>query len=135
MIDIAALVPHTGRMVLLDAVAAWDAATIRCTAGSHLDPENPLRRNNCLPAICGVEYAAQAIAVHGALVSGARSRPGFLVSARDVVLHAQRLDDAGNSLTIDAEMIAGQPDGLIYRFSIRTGDRHLVDGRVAIVLA
>ncbi|MEK6297982.1 MAG: hydroxymyristoyl-ACP dehydratase, partial [Paraburkholderia tropica] len=42
---IAAHIPHSGAMCLLDSVEAWDDAQIRCLATSHLDTHNPLRAN------------------------------------------------------------------------------------------
>ncbi|MCY7388737.1 MAG: 3-hydroxylacyl-ACP dehydratase, partial [Burkholderiales bacterium] len=61
---IAARVPHTGRMCLLDRVLQWDAHAIRCSATSHRDPDNPLREAGGLAMLAGIEYAAQAAAVH-----------------------------------------------------------------------
>ena len=64
---IAALLPHDGAMVLLDEATAWDEARIACSARSHRDRSNPLRREGKLSSLCGVEYAAQAMALHGKL--------------------------------------------------------------------
>ena len=68
---IAALIPHAGAMCLLDEVERWDADTIRCIA------PQPSRRRRTLcatmgrcSALCGIEYAAQAMAVHGGLAAG-----------------------------------------------------------------
>ena len=58
------LIPHQGTMCLLDTVERWDDTSITCTTASHRDATNPLRRDNQLEAICGLEYAAQAMAVH-----------------------------------------------------------------------
>ncbi len=60
---IATLIPHAGAMCLLDAVIAWDATTIACLASSHRTPANPLAVRGRLEAVCGVEYAAQAMAL------------------------------------------------------------------------
>ena len=70
--QIATLIPHAGAMCLLDAVIAWDATTITCLASSHRTPTNPLAARGRLEVVCGVEYAAQAMAVHGALAGGGR---------------------------------------------------------------
>ena len=67
--DIARRIPHQGRMCLLDAVTEWDGAHIVCQASSHRASDNPLRAEGRLGAACGVEYAAQAMAVHGALLA------------------------------------------------------------------
>ena len=65
---IARLVPHHGAMCLLEEVLGCDEDAIACRATSHRDPANPLRTAAGLPAIMGVEYAAQAVAVHGAVI-------------------------------------------------------------------
>ncbi len=76
------LVPHAGNMCLLERVVACDAASIRCETRSHLDQSNPLRRNGHLASICAIEYAAQAMALHGALTApghiGALTAPGHI---------------------------------------------------------
>ena len=70
--DIAALIPHAGAMCLLDAVLSWDRTSIACTASSHRAIDNPLAAEGRLDAVCGVEYAAQAMAVHGGLAGDGR---------------------------------------------------------------
>lgn len=64
-------IPHHGRMCLLDEVVFWDPDRIRCSSASHASPANPLRARGQLGIACGIEYAAQAIAVHGALLAAA----------------------------------------------------------------
>ena len=64
-------IPHHGRMCLLDEVIEWDTQHIRCRSGTHRLPDNPLRSHGRLGSACGIEYAAQAMAVHGALIGGA----------------------------------------------------------------
>jgi predicted hotdog family 3-hydroxylacyl-ACP dehydratase len=73
-------IPHHGRMCLLDEVMEWDAQHIRCRSGTHRLPDHPLRSQGRLGVACGIEYAAQAMAVHGALAGGATAdRSGALV--------------------------------------------------------
>ena len=69
-------IPHKGRMCLLDAVLSWDATRIRCRSTTHRTPDNPLRAHGRLGAACGIEYAAQAMAVHGALVASSAPLAG-----------------------------------------------------------
>ena len=66
---IAAHIPHQGSMCLLDAVLHWDSQHLVCCATSHRHAGNPLRQFDRLGAACGIEYAAQAMAVHGVLVA------------------------------------------------------------------
>lgn len=72
---IAALIPHDGAMCLLDGVLAWDRTSITCAASSHRAPGNPLAAGCRLDVVCGVEYAAQAMAVHGDSLAMAAGRP------------------------------------------------------------
>ncbi|MCR5885210.1 hypothetical protein LRS03_21050 [Rhizobacter sp. J219] len=93
---IAALIPHSGSMCLLARLQSWDAQRIACMATNHRDAEHPLRTASGLMSPCAIEYAAQAMALHGALIgqdAGTIASPGFLASARGVQLHVLRLDD------------------------------------------
>ena len=132
---IAAHIPHQGSMCLLDHVVDFDDARVRCMARSHRSGDNPLRAHGRLAAACGVEYAAQAMAVHGALLAqGAAPRPGFLASVRNAVLHVGRLDDIADDLIVDAVRVTGDSGTVLYDFTVRAGDRLLLEGRAAIVL-
>jgi predicted hotdog family 3-hydroxylacyl-ACP dehydratase len=63
-------IPHQGRMCLLDEVVSWSAERIRCRSSTHRAADNPLRAHGRLGIACGMEYAAQTMAVHGALTAG-----------------------------------------------------------------
>jgi predicted hotdog family 3-hydroxylacyl-ACP dehydratase len=134
--DIATLIPHAGRMCLLDAVLSWDQTRICCVATSHRAPDNPLAGGGRLGAVCAVEYGAQAMAVHGRLAGTVGQRPklGYLASVRELVCHVDRLDDLAGDLVIDAEQMLGDGSRVIYRFGLRSGERELVSGRLAVVL-
>jgi predicted hotdog family 3-hydroxylacyl-ACP dehydratase len=139
MIDKAAisrLIPHAGSMNLLAEVRSWDARSILCVADSHRDPVNPLAVDGHLGAACGVEYAAQAMAVHGGLSGavGHRPRAGYLVSVRALTLHRCYLDDLDGDLLVAAEMLAGEGVQVSYRFSLTWRDEPVVDGRAAVLL-
>lgn len=134
--DICALLPHTGSMCLLEAVQDWNEAEITCRANSHRDPANPLRRGGILPAVCAVEYAAQAMGVHGRLVAQNQSKPsaGYLVSLRDLSLRVDRLDQIEGALTVWARRLADSGDSVLCEFSVGAGDRTLVSGRATLLL-
>jgi predicted hotdog family 3-hydroxylacyl-ACP dehydratase len=135
--QIAGMIPHAGGMCLLDEVAQWDAATIRCIARGHRDAGNPLRAGAELPALCGIEYAAQAMAVHGRLsaVLGDTPRTGYLASVSDVVCSRPRLDQLDGELVIEAEKLAGDEARALYAFRILSKDHEVVSGKAAVVLA
>lgn len=133
---IAAHIPHQGDMCLLDAVLEWSDAAIACRALSHGDPANPLRAAGRLGAATGIEYAAQAMAVHGALLAGtdAPPRQGYLTSVRSVSLHVARLDDLPGALEVRAERLSGNGNHILYQFSLDHAGRCLLEGRAAVVL-
>ena len=148
-------IPHHGRMCLLDEVIEWDAGHIRCRSSTHRRPDHPLRSKNRLGAACGIEYAAQSMAVHGALAGGApadgamagasagpdagpgagiiRSEVGFLAGLRDVQLHVARLDDLAGDLIAAAELIAGDHGSALYEFALTSEARPLLSGRATVV--
>lgn len=124
-------------MCLLDYVEAWDRERIRCRASSHRAADNPLRAYGRLGAACGIEYAAQAMAVHGALLAppdGGSARAGFLVSVRATRLQVPRLDDIAADLLVEASCIAHSENNVLYRFSVSAAGRLLLNGRAAVVL-
>ncbi len=129
------MIPHAGRMSLLDGVSEWSEARIRCFSRTHLDPDNPLRAGGLLPVVCGIEYAAQAMAAHGGLTGAVRARPaaGYLASVREIRCHAQRLDVPGE-LVVEAEPIASSDASVMYRFELRVGQALVLDGRATILL-
>jgi predicted hotdog family 3-hydroxylacyl-ACP dehydratase len=134
---IASKIPHQGSMCLLDDVQSWDTQHIQCRASSHRNANNPLRAYERLGAACGIEYAAQAMAIHGALLAPPDStlaQTGYLVSVRSTQLYVPRLDDIDADLTIEASCIARNENDIIYQFSVSTLGRLLLDGRAAVVL-
>ena len=132
--EIARLIPHAGAMCLLDRALEWDAARIVCESGRHRDPANPLRRNGMLPAVCGLEFAFQAMALHGALTAGAAQPVGYISSLRDLHLGAERLDGVAGALRIEAEALVAEAGGFIYRFEVAGGGEALLRGQAAIIL-
>ena len=134
--ELAKLVPHQGAMCLLEEVLAWDPTTIVCRACSHRDPANPLRGGGGLPAIMGIEYAAQAVAVHGGLTRERRKRPhvGYLAGLRNVECFAERLDDGVGDLTVHAKQVAAESGRLLYDFRVEGGGRELLRGRLSVVV-
>jgi predicted hotdog family 3-hydroxylacyl-ACP dehydratase len=91
-----------------------------------------------LSSIHLLEYAAQATAVHGALVAGDGGRgapPKYLAAARDFEVHVADLDDVHADLQIDAERLLTMGDSILYRFHVSAGGQLLASGRLTIVPA
>lgn len=138
---IARHIPHRGGMCLLDRVLEWDPTFVRCSATSHRDLTNPLRAHGRLGAACGIEYAAQAMAVHGALVGSIGTNEpalppghGMLASMRGVVIEVDRLDDIEGDLIIVAQRQSGDAQAIGYTFDVSASGRSLLSGRATVVL-
>jgi predicted hotdog family 3-hydroxylacyl-ACP dehydratase len=153
---IEAHIPHQGSMCLLDEVLNWDSRHLRCRSGSHRSSVHPLLSHGRLGIACGIEYVAQAMAVHGAIAGaalaggalaggapagGARTRGeaakvevGFLAGLRDVRMHAQRLDDIESDLICEVRRIAGDASTALYSFDLSAAQRTLLEGRATVVL-
>jgi predicted hotdog family 3-hydroxylacyl-ACP dehydratase len=138
---IAARIPHQAGMCLLDEVLDFDNRGIRCRTGTHRASDNPLRAHGRLGAACGIEYAAQAMALHGALAldsqnssAAAPSRVGLLASVRDVRQRVLRLDDVESDILCEVRHVAGDGFTALYEFELRDGARMLLSGRASVVL-
>jgi predicted hotdog family 3-hydroxylacyl-ACP dehydratase len=134
---IAARIPHAGRMCLLERVLAWDSSRIHCLATSHADSDHPLVHAGTLGMANGIEYAAQAMAVHGALLAGRDTAPaaGFLTSVRDVQWEGARLDTVGPELQVHAERLSGDAHTILYGFRLEAQGRTVLSGRASVMLS
>ena len=133
---IAAHIPHQGAMCLLDQVVSWDTRGIVCRSITHRAADNPLRAHGRLGAACAIEYAAQAIAVHGALMQphpGSRG-VGLLTSARAVELLVGRLDDLKTDLRVSAQRLHSDAQGALYSFALHAENSLLARGRASLLL-
>jgi predicted hotdog family 3-hydroxylacyl-ACP dehydratase len=146
--EIEALVPHQGAMCLLAGVAHWDAEHIACHADNHRNPTHPLRSRRGLLATCLVEYAAQAMALHGALQARTvgsppdqltgTAQPGLLAAARQLEFRLLNLDElphaVPDTLCIEAACEARDATQLRYRFLASHAGVQLASGRITVVL-
>lgn len=135
--QIAQLIPHHGDMSLLASVNTFDAHSIHCSAKSHCFPTNPLRENDMLSAVCGVEYAAQAMAVHGALSSqknASQPRGGRLASVRSVDIFVARLDTVQEDLDVYATLLMNDENSMMYEFTVSTPSQILLQGKATVIL-
>ncbi|MBI1358762.1 MAG: 3-hydroxylacyl-ACP dehydratase [Alphaproteobacteria bacterium] len=131
---VAALIPHSGAMRLIDQVVSAAGEEVVCTTRTHLSPDNPLRVNGALPASAAIEYAAQAMAVHAALSRGGPPRRGFLVVASGVAWTADRLDQGDSTMEIRATRLASTGLGAQYAFDLSAGPGVQVTGTLTLSL-
>jgi predicted hotdog family 3-hydroxylacyl-ACP dehydratase len=119
-------------MVMLDRVLDWNSESISCSTESHLRLDNPLRRDDILPAVAGIEIAGQAMAIHGSLTSDSLKRLGLLGSLRDVRLNRDRLDTCSAPLSVDAKLLSRGGGGRIYSFRIGASGEVYLEGRASV---
>lgn len=133
---IAALIPHHGSMCLLETVTDWNAESIRCTAISHQDEAHPMRLESRLGMASGIEYAAQAMAIHGALRAQRTQavKKGYLTRVQQVSFYGDWLDDCVGPLSIEARQLMGNDQIVRYAFSVMGGDRVLLAGQATVML-
>lgn len=137
-------IPHQGQMCLLDEVVTWSPQKIVCKAISHHRHDNPLRADGQLSICAGIEYAAQTMAVHGALLAPLETtveqavkntpKQGYLTSVRSVQLHATRLDNWPQALVIQADRLNGDEHLILYQFSVQHDGVCLIHGRASVVM-
>lgn len=134
-VQIESLLPHGPGMVLIDCVLACDAGSIRCRVTDHSDPNNPLRRSRGVPSAAGIEYGAQAAALHGALNGFRKAGAGAVLGGvRDVRVFSPFLDCAAKFLFVGATLLFSQDSGAVYSFEVGpdTGNA-LVEGRFTVM--
>ena len=133
---ICAMVPHAGKMCLIDEVEAWDDDSISCISHSHNSATNPLIADNELSVVNAIEYGAQSMAIHGALLAKRIKKtlpPGYLAAARDVKFGTvQRLDALGTPLRINSKKMLSSGGNLMYSFEILSGNDLIVSARLTV---
>ncbi len=139
---IAARIPHAGAMCLLERVLEWDPARLEClgrtaTAG---DGSHPLARAGRLPSVAAIEYAAQAMALHGRLMlehsgAGDAGMPprGFLAGLRGVRLNGRWMAPGNGPLHIRVDRFAGDALQVLYDFTV-AAEEPIAAGRAVVVL-
>jgi len=132
--DIGKLLPHAGDSVLLERVVSSSDEEIRVATTLHRWADNPLRRHGRLAAVHLVEFAAQAMALHGALrdqAAGREPRAALLVSVRDLVLGCEHLEGLEGELEIVARALLVDAHSWQYGFTVLHAGREIASGRVA----
>ena len=133
---IEAMLPHAGAMVLVDEIVYADPMRIECATRAHRSPGFPLAVDGRIPALCAVEIAAQAMALHAAVQDpGHEPRRGRLASLSDVEILHDRLDDQPGPLLIEATLEGTSGRGRAYRFAVASGGTAILRGRALVMRA
>lgn len=132
-LNVSSLVPHDGAMCLIEDVLRYDPEVISCRASFHIG-SHPLERNGVLPSAVTIEYAAQACAIHGALLEKkGHSKPGYLAKIKSTELSVGVLKQAHAPLTIHARRIGSTTQGCLYSFQVQGPQCSLATGTLIII--
>lgn len=133
---LARLLPHQGAMCLLERVIDWDERHLIAVTDSHRRMDNPLRRAGRLDCVHALEYAAQAMAVHGALREQHEGRSmsgGLLAAGRDLRFAVERLDTLAGPLTVAVTEELAHAGSLAYRFRIDGANATVAEGSAMVM--
>lgn len=124
-------------MCLLGRMERASETEIVCSAVSHLNRDNPLRSHGRLGAAVALEYAAQAMALHGSILNADRDVPakgGRLINVRQLTLHCARFDDLVSPLTVQATRLMGDLANVIYSFEVSANGQMIASGRAGVMM-
>ncbi|HIL87067.1 MAG TPA: 3-hydroxylacyl-ACP dehydratase [Candidatus Marinimicrobia bacterium] len=135
--ELCELIPHSGKMCLIDSVEKWDDESIICTTQTHLNHDNPLLSNGILPVSALIEYGAQAMAIHGAIIAeklGEKIQEGYLAALKDVnFFNNLEINNIASPLIIKATRRFASQGNMIYEFLITSENDNLISGRATVV--
>ena len=132
-IDIEAVVPHRGRMRLVDHLLANDPDTV--TVSAEIRPDNLFADAHGVPVWVGIEYMAQAIAAWAGCHALSKRQPvkiGFLLGTRRYDCHCQHFA-FGAQLRIEATRELFGDNGLgMFSCRILEGETELARAHVSV---
>jgi predicted hotdog family 3-hydroxylacyl-ACP dehydratase len=131
--EIEQCLPHAGKMSLLESVIETSQRHLKASAISHYQQDNPLLLNGQLSIIHGVEYAAQAMAVHGFLLSDSRAK-GYIATLRSINMSVRYFPNRTFPLMIEVEQLIRHKQGFTYQFIIHCEQTRLISGKITVFL-
>ena len=136
--EITQRLPHSGSMCLLNEVIEADSDSLTALASSHLDDDNPLRLEGRIATVNGIEYAAQAMAIHGSLLSSASletPQAGYIATVRNIEMRTEFIPETGASLLIKVQQLMSNNNGFTYQFHIHCEQQELISGKITVFFA
>lgn len=131
--EIAQRLPHAGSMCLLNEVIQSDETSLIAQAISHRNIDHPLRIDGTISTINGIEYAAQAMAVHGSLLSE-QAQSGYIASVRNINILTPVLPEKEQPLVINVIQLMSNENGFTYQFDISCEQQSLISGKITVFL-
>ncbi len=131
--EVAEVLPHAGRMVLLDRIEQVTATGAR--ASVTIRPDSMFVTPAGVPAVVALEYIAQTIGVMlgtQAKYVGAQVTGGFVVGVPKLDLFAEHYA-VGDTLTVTAEHVWGEAELWKYHGEVLRDGTCLARGEVSIL--
>jgi predicted hotdog family 3-hydroxylacyl-ACP dehydratase len=117
---------------MLDEVTGWDDEQIQCRSTQFASDHNPLFEGGRLETVLLIEYAAQAAAIHAALLQSelGKPRPAYIGAVKNIEL----LQAVDNTLAIEisAHCLLNNSSGAIYEFVATQDNCALIKGRLIL---
>ncbi|HEZ4748571.1 TPA: thioester dehydrase [Neisseria meningitidis] len=110
--DTASLLPHSGRMVLIDRITRYGDDFVE--AGAQIKPDHILLAGGILPYTAFIELMAQAVGAYAGIQARKNARPvrlGFLLGTRKLEIFAQSVP-IGTHLLATAHMSIQDAGGM-----------------------
>lgn len=110
--DTASLLPHSGRMVLIDRITRYGDDFVE--AGAQIKPDHILLAGGILPYTAFIELMAQAVGAYAGIQAQKNARPvrlGFLLGTRKLEIFAQSVP-VGTHLLATAHMSIQDAGGM-----------------------
>jgi predicted hotdog family 3-hydroxylacyl-ACP dehydratase len=126
------LVPHKPPMVLLDRVLSYSTDFVCCAV--EIRPDSAFVQDGGVPAVVGMEYMAQCVAVFAGLnarENGQPARIGLLLGSRELRFDAD-LFPVGDRLTVEARRTWGENTLGSFACRVLRGTDVLVQGTLNV---
>lgn len=104
-IDVAELIPHSGKMVLLDRIIEYDEHSL--SAELIVRNDGLLGNEKAVPAWAGIEYMAQTVAAYAGVMAKLAGEPvklGFLLGTRHYCSNVAEFK-TGSRLTVRVKQV------------------------------
>ena len=131
--EIARRIPHGPAMSLLDQVIRWDVASIVCRSARLAGGDNPLCAAAELPVVLLLEYAAQAAAVHAALIHEGigEAGPAYVGAVKAVEWDRPHVRPE-LEVELEAQCLLHSDTGAIYQVEARQDGESLLRARLIL---
>ncbi len=126
------LVPHRGRMLLLDELVTFDGQRAVCRV--RLRRDSTFIDDGAVDAVVALEYMAQAVAAFAGMCGRAAGQPvriGFLLGTRELVLLVDRFV-VGDELVVEVAHIWGEDQLAVFDCTVSRGGQKVASATLNV---